>query len=92
MKRFIADGDWKILWGICSIVPFGIAFFLNWIFGSSGGWEALAFIIYTNRVYYCIFFKTKIKSSGNKSVGNRILSLGIIDDCPCIGNLYYRYP
>ena len=44
MKRFIADGDWKILWGICSIVPFGIAFFLNWIFGSSGGWKALSLI------------------------------------------------
>lgn len=60
MKRFIADGDWKILWGICSIVPFGIAFFLNWIFGSSGGWEALSLIklllLFTQIGFITVYF------------------------------------
>lgn len=29
----------RLAWAAATLIPFGIAFFLNWVFGAPGGWE-----------------------------------------------------
>lgn len=32
-------GHMRLLWAAATLIPFAAAFFLNWVFGSPGGWE-----------------------------------------------------
>jgi heptose-I-phosphate ethanolaminephosphotransferase len=36
------QGHWKEVWAAATLIPFAIVFFLNWLFGSSGGWMLLS--------------------------------------------------
>ena len=68
-----------MLWTVAALVPFGIAFFLNWLFGAPGGWQISSqlkiFFFFLQTGFITAYF---IKRRLYKAAGSLWITIGLL--------------
>lgn len=72
----------RLLWCAATLIPFGVAFFLNWLFGSPGGWQISSqikmFFLFLQIGFVTAFFCSRHLYRAAASLWTTILLLWVL--------------